>query len=142
MTQSEKGYEFFDHTADIGLRVSGATLPELFTHAARGIIELLAEDSRIALTDARPVRLTAPSVEGLLHGWLTELLFWFDSERFLPAVFDLQMVTETELRGQVRGGRFDPQRHVAGVEVKGVTRHAFSVTRVHQHWEASLILDV
>ena len=42
---SGKGYEFFEHTADVGLHVSGVTLEDLFVHAAQGLFELLVEDS-------------------------------------------------------------------------------------------------
>ena len=34
---SHKGYEFFEHTADAGVRVYGKTLRELFVNAAAGL---------------------------------------------------------------------------------------------------------
>ena len=142
MNPIRKGYEFFEHTADIGLRASGSTLPDLFTHAAQGLVELLAEDSLIAWKDTRSVRLKADSVDRLLHAWLTEVIFWFDSDRFLPGIYCLEVIGERELIGQVKGERFDTRRHISGVEVKGITRHAFSVTRANELWDASLILDV
>ena len=36
-----KPYEFFEHTADIGVSVSGATLAELFEDAARAMYEAM-----------------------------------------------------------------------------------------------------
>ena len=47
MTEVGRGYEFFDHTADIGIRAQGSTLSELFVRMAQGLTELLAEDSRL-----------------------------------------------------------------------------------------------
>ena len=54
----------------------------------------------------------------------------------------LETVTATELRGRVRGERFDPQRHTSGIEVKGVTRHQFRVEQVGGGFRARMIFDV
>jgi SHS2 domain-containing protein len=142
MAGDERGYEFLDHTADVGLRATGGSLTELFVHCAQGLVELVAEDSVIEPTEVRSVSLRAESVEPLLQAWLTELLVWFDTDRFLPSAFELEAVTETALGGRVRGGRFDPARHTSGVEVKGVTHHQFRVERAHGGWRAQLIFDV
>lgn len=135
-------YEFFDHTADIGINARGATLAELFTHCAQGLTELIAEGSRLEPRTVRDIRLAAGNAEALLLAWLNELLFWFSSERFLPAQYDLDDVTETALSGRVRGEAFDPARHTSGTEVKGITRHQFFVKRAGSAWEAQVIFDV
>ena len=142
MGGGSKGYEFFEHTADVGVRAYGDTLEALFRHTAQGVVALLVENSRIAPHETRPIALSASSVESLLQAWLTELLVWFDAERFVPSAYQFDVVSETSLRGQISGERFDPARHTAGVEVKGVTRHGFAVARGPQRWEATIIVDV
>jgi len=137
----DKGYEFFDHTADVGLRVWGATLEELFTHAAQAVISLLVEDSPVATAQKRSVELSASSVEGLLRVWLSEVLVWFSTERFLVGTCAL-IVSPTQLGGSVQGEQFDASRHRYGTEVKGVTRHQLSVTQEAGRWTAQVILDV
>ena len=139
---AEQGYEFFEHTADVGMRASGGSLAELFAHAARGLVALVAEDSALRPVEARAVRLRAASVEALLHAWLTELLVWFDTDRFLPAEYALGSVSATALEGEVCGERFDLARHTYGTEVKGVTRHQFHVQQHADRWEAQVIFDV
>jgi SHS2 domain-containing protein len=138
----DKSYEFFEHTADVGLRVYGKTVEELLVNAARGLVEVLVEDSPVVATEPRMIALNASSVSQLLHTWLKELLFWFATERFLPASFHLDAVTETEVRGRIVGERFDPRRHTQGTEVKGITSHQFHVEQTSDGWEASVILDV
>ena len=137
-----RGYEFFDHTADVGIRAKGATLEELFIHMAQGLIELIAEDSVLHARQPRAVALTADDVEGLLLAWLQELLFWFSTERFLPVQYTLAAVTQTALMGTVRGDVFDPARHVQGREVKAITRHQLRVRQVDDEWEAEVIVDI
>jgi len=136
------GYAFFDHTADIGIRARGATLAEVFIAAAQGLTELIAEDSRLEPRQTRLIQLVADSAESLLLAWLKELLFWFSSEKFLPARYELDAVTPTTLRGRIAGERFDPARHTAGTEVKGITRHRFFVTHTDAGWQAQIIFDV
>ena len=139
---SEKDYEFFDHTADIGIRAQGATLAELFVRLAHGLTELLAEDSKLTPRQARPIQLSATNAGSLLLAWLQELLFLFSTERFLPVEYGLEEVTETSLRGEVRGDTFDPARHAQGREVKAITRHLLEVRRRDGMWHGQVIVDI
>lgn len=138
---ASEGYEFFEHTADVGLTATGHTLEALFEHAAQGLVELIAENSRLAPVETRAVSLTEDAVEDLLRAWLTQLLVWFDAERFVPVAYAVA-VSETAVKGTVRGERFDPSRHVCGTEVKGVTRHQFRVEQTPDGWTARIIFDV
>ena len=135
-------YEFFDHTADIGIRARGATLAELFEQLARGLTALIAEDSVLQPREARAIRLSAADAESLLLAWLQELLFWFSTDRFLPVDYALEEVTPISLRGTVRGERFDPARHVQGREVKAITRHLLSVEQRDGRWHGQVIVDI
>jgi SHS2 domain-containing protein len=142
MPDVNKGYEFFDHTADIGIRAGGGTLAELFVRLARGLTELLVEDSRLAPRHSRALELSAPDAQSLLLAWLQEVLFWFSTERFVPVEYALAEVTPTALRGQVRGDTFDPARHAQGREVKAITRHLLQVTRANGAWRGQVIVDI
>ena len=136
------GYEFFEHTADVGIEARGKTLQELFIHMAQGLTELLAEDSRLEPHVARAIQLQADNVELLLLTWLQELLFLFSTQRFVPVEYDLEEVTPKGLRGQLRGDTFDPSRHVQGREVKAITRHMLEVREDRGIWHAQVIVDI
>ena len=142
MVSRQPGYEFFDHTADIGIRAQGKTLQEILIHMARGLTELLAEDSQLEARAVRSIALTADDTAGLLLAWLQELLFWFSTDRFLPVEYALAQVTPTALRGEVRGDTFDLARHVQGREVKAITRHLLEVRQQDGVWQAQVIVDI
>ena len=142
MSTNARGYEFFDHTADIGIRAEGATLEELFIRMAQGLTELIAEDSELKPAYTRPIQLTAADAESLLLVWLQELLFWFATDRFLPAEYALDTVSPISLRGEVRGERFDLSRHVQGREVKAITRHLLEVREHNGVWRGQVIVDI
>ena len=142
MSDAAKGYAFFDHTADIGIRAQGATLAELFVRLAHGLTELLAEDTELKPRQAKTIQLTAADAASLLLAWLQEMLFWFSTERFLPVEYVLDDVTETALRGTVRGDTFDPARHAQGREVKAITRHFLEVRREGGVLHGQVIVDI
>ena len=142
MVKGGRGYEFFEHTADIGINAQGKTLQELFIRMAQGLTELLAEDSRLEPRVARAIQLQADDVESLLLVWLQELLFWFSTERFVPVEYDLEEVIPKGLRGQLRGDTFDPSRHVQGREAKAITRHMLEVREDRGIWHAQVIVDI
>ncbi|PIQ83620.1 MAG: archease [Candidatus Omnitrophica bacterium CG11_big_fil_rev_8_21_14_0_20_63_9] len=135
-------YEFFDHTADIGIRAEAPTLGELLVRMAQGLTELLVEQSHIEAIEERAVRLEAPDATSLLLAWLKELLYWFSAEGFLPSRYELTDVGPTSLRGVVRGERFDPQRHQQGREVKAITRHLLRVEERGGRWHGEVIVDI
>jgi SHS2 domain-containing protein len=142
MPSENKGYEFFEHTADVGIRASGQTLHELFIRMAQGLVELLAEDSKLKARQEKSIRLSADDAPSILLAWLQELLFWFSTERFLPVDYTLNDGTPTSLRGTVRGDTFDPSRHVQGREVKAITRHLLSVEQRAGVWHGQVIVDI
>ena len=142
MAANEKGYEFLDHTADIGIRAQAPTLSELFVRMAQGLTELIAEDSALKPQQLKSISVSADDEEGLLLAWLKELLFLFSTERFLPVEYALDTVTPTMLHGTVRGNVFDPARHVQGREVKAITRHALEVRHANGLWQAQVIVDI
>ena len=142
MPEEHSNYEFFEHTADIGIRAEGSALSDLFVRLAQGLSELIAENSVLEPVQSRPIQLTADSPEALLLTWLQELLFWFSTERFLPVEYVLEEVTPTTLRGHVRGDTFDPARHVQGREVKAITRYLLQVESRDGRWYGQVIVDI
>jgi SHS2 domain-containing protein len=136
------GYEFFDHTADIGIRAQGATLNELFVQMAQALTELIAEDSILQPAARRTIQLFAKNETDLLLVWLQELLFWFSTDRFVPVAYDFDEVNATTLRGVLRGDIFDPARHTQGREVKAITRHLLEVKRSGDQWHGQVIVDI
>lgn len=135
-----EGVVAFEHTADVGIDVAAATLPELFTRAAAGMTVLL-YGGPPAVTDAPPrsVEVRAPHGAALLREWLRELLYLQEVEGFVFSGARLDTLTDEHLAGAVRGGAVaaQPER-----EIKGVTLHDLVVERRGARWHARVIFDV
>lgn len=140
--RTAKSYEFFDHTADIGIRAEASTLSQLLVALAQGLTALLVEESPLQVRQTRSVELSADDAPMLLLKWLQEVLFWFSADRFVPVRYAFEHVTPTSLRGQVEGDTFDPQRHQQGREVKAITRHLLRVEERNGRWQGQVIVDI
>lgn len=135
-------FETFDHTADIGLRVSATTREDLFVDAARGLTSLLIEnvgDVRPVLTEM--IQLVGSEIDYLLFDWLNELLFRFETRQLLCSEFDVRF-NEQGLEATVRGETWDRSRHRLAHEVKAITYHGLSVQQTASGWQTELILDI
>ena len=136
---------FFDHTGDVGVSLSAATLPELFGEAALAFTETVTDLTRVRYQSSHPVTITAATLDDLMVEWLGELLYRFEVQNLLVAVADLE-VRETgaawTLAGFVRGEPFDPARHEIRVLVKGVTYHRLGISQADGRWTTDVVLDI
>ena len=135
-------YEFFDHTADLGIRIRAATLDVLFADAARGLFAAIVDGPDTVRPDQRiDIDVDGSDREFLLFDWLRELLFRFDADHLLFSQFEVK-VTESGVRGTAWGEPIDPARHVLSHEVKAVTYHGLRVEREGDDWIAEVIVDI
>jgi SHS2 domain-containing protein len=135
-------YETFDHTADLGLRITAADLNTLFEEAARALFSIIVE----LLDSVQPVRcidivLQADDLEYLFFDWLNRLLFLFDAEHLLLSRFTVK-VDEQGLKGQAWGEPLDRARHELEHEVKAITHHQLKVEKTDTGWLAEVIVDI
>jgi SHS2 domain-containing protein len=75
----DRTYELIEHTADIGIRVKGKDLKELFKNAASAMFDIIAEKKPQATSHRLQatriiVKQRADNLEELFINWLNELL--------------------------------------------------------------------
>lgn len=135
-------FEWFDHTADLGLRVRAHDLPTLFIEAARGLFAAMVENpDAIRCVEKKSIQLTADAIDYLMFDWLQELVFLFDTQHLLLGDWQVD-VQNGRLRAVVQGEVWDPARHVLAHEVKAVTYHGLKVEQQSDGWLAEVILDI
>lgn len=135
-------FELVDHTADVGIRARGDSLPELLVACAEGMLSILVERGDVREVTAVELALDADDAEELVHAWLRELLFRFSAEGLILRRFDFHEATPTRLRVTCHGEPFDPARHQGGSEIKAVTFHGFKVEQTPDGWAAEVLFDV
>ena len=103
-----KIYELIDHTADVGVKAYGKSLPEAFENAAKGMFDIITDSSEIESIGQFDINLEAPNIEQLLVDWLSELLYLHSAQNLVFGFFkimefddkksSLQAVSYTHLR--------------------------------------------
>ena len=135
-------FEYFDHTADMGLRVKAGDLTQLFTDTALGMFNLMAPIDQFKSQDALDVLLEAPNIEELLWKWLRELHYLFSTQKLVFREFEFKELNEKMVWATCWGEYFDPAKHASEREVKAVTHHNFSVAKKDGQWQAEVIFDI
>lgn len=135
-------YEYFEHTADLGIRVRAADLNGLFTEAATALFAAVVDGlDTVCLTQSVEIAVEGTDREYLLFDWLRELLFRLDADHLLLARFDVA-VTGSGLKATAWGEPIDPARHVLAHEVKAITYHGLRVEQDPDGWIAEVIVDI
>jgi SHS2 domain-containing protein len=143
-------YEDLAHTADVGVRVRGATAEEALARLALALGTLLAglppdADDGARVRPEREERVAVaggPGLAGTAVALLRELLFRFATERLIPAEVEVHRAGEDGAEATVGFARYDPDRHGEGVDVKAVTWHAARLEPEGAGWVAQAVLDI
>jgi SHS2 domain-containing protein len=135
---SQANFVEVEHTADWAIRVRGATLPELFTHAATGMYSLIADLASVAPTHERAIKVKGVDTEALLVNWLNELIYHTEIDGVVFSEFQIDSFQPTGLRAMARGSK--------GIElkkqVKAATFHNLRIASTSNGYEVTLVFDV
>jgi SHS2 domain-containing protein len=134
-----KRFEQIEHTADQALRIFGPDLEGLLRHAALGLNRLMDPNPTApAAAVEKEIDIAADDAEALLVSWLSELVFWAETELLVFTVFEFRGVAPNRLRVRVRGGRARRLRK----HVKAVTFHNLEIVCTGQGCTATVVFDV
>jgi len=136
-------YTLIDHTADLGIEVTGRTKKEIFTKAALSLMDIVVEGKGTGAG----VKEKALTVEGsdtadLLINFLREILYLFNGERLVVVSCSIVMLGKRKLVANLALESYNSKKHLFKTELKAVTYHGLSVERIKKGWKARVIFDV
>jgi SHS2 domain-containing protein len=135
-------FEFFEHTADMGIRVRAATLSELIAEGGRALFSLMVADLETVRLDRRvALRIEGVDPEELFFDVLDDLLYKFTTEHLLLARFEVARDADGATV-TAWGEPYDPARHVLDHDVKAITYHQLEVRQDAASWSAEVIVDL
>jgi SHS2 domain-containing protein len=136
-------WEDLGHTADVGVRVRGASAEEALARLALVLGTLLtAGDAPRPESEERLSVAGGPELAGVAVTFLRELLFRFATGRLIPSEVEVHRIDANGAEATVAFARYDPERHAEGADVKAVTWHAARLEREGAGWVAQAVLDV
>ena len=138
-----QAWEDLDHTADVGLRVRGASPEEALGRLALAFATLVTGGVAPAPVREEQLRVAGgPGLAGTAVALLRELLFRLATAHEVPVGIEVHAVDEGEALATVAFGRHDPALHAEGADVKAVTWHEASLERDGDGWLAQVVLDI
>lgn len=139
---TDRGFESFETTADIGIMAWGESLEELFTNAARGMFSLMIESEPLHPAGVLSVEAHGADLPALLVAWLNELLYRCDAEEWAPSDVRVMAVEGGRVRGELVGEPADRGRHRFKGVVKAATYHLLECQKDGDRWRARVVFDV
>jgi SHS2 domain-containing protein len=136
------GYEYLDISGDAGIRAAGDNLDELFINAALGMYGLVTDPESIRGETAVIIDVKSHSIEGLLVGWLNELIFQLDTYGFIGRKVKILKLGDEDISAEVTGEEFDPGRHERRLLLKAATYHGLRIEKHDGGWTAEVIFDI
>ena len=133
-------FEEISHTADIKIRVRAPTLESLFSETLYALMQVVyGADRKGGII--KEIRVESPDNESLLLDFLSEVLFVSEVESLV--FFEARIsIHGSQLKAELSGEPFDPDRHSGGSEVKGISYSGLSITKDANGYMLDIIFDV
>ena len=135
-------YEFINHTADLGIKVRGLSLKELFENAARAMFDLIVDLDTVKTRNQITIEIKGGELEELLADWLRDILYRCNGDEYLLKEFEIEKISPEGLKARVRGEKLDMSRHSLKREIKAVTYHDLKIRKLNYEWQAQIIFDI
>ncbi|MEM0075238.1 MAG: archease [Conexivisphaerales archaeon] len=143
---TEKKYRMLKHTSDAYLEAFGTTLPEVFSHASKGMMAIITDIRKVREETTIPVTsLTGYDINSLLYNWLEYILLSFEVDKLLLPYSNIEILEskgQLAINGTAIGERFDPLRHVIKRQIKGVTYHGMEISSFRQGYRIRVLFDL
>jgi SHS2 domain-containing protein len=137
-----KPFEIIDHTADIGIVAYGADIKQVFANAALGLFNLMADLDNLKEDVKREIELSAEDVEVLLVEWLNELIYISEVEHIIFKRFEINELSNTQLKATCFGEKIKPGQHRLKREIKAATYHMLRLNKEDGSYKVQIIFDI
>jgi SHS2 domain-containing protein len=126
-----KKYRFLHHTADAKFQAFGETLEEAFQQAALALVSLMWDWEKVGNDFKVPVQVEGHDMKQLLVNYLEEILYLFDTKRFLLSQVDDLTIRQKQghyvLQALFKGDEYSNETEIFG-EVKAITYNEMEIT--------------
>jgi SHS2 domain-containing protein len=134
-------FEILEHTADVGLRMTGSSPEEVLEAAGEGLATLLGAWVP-GPGKEHHVETIAPDRAALLAAWVDDLLYIHEAEDVVFGGFDVNLPEDSRLAARVLIVPRD-ERELEGVGIKAATYHRLRFEqRQDGTWVGEIYVDV
>ncbi len=134
-------YKILEHTADVGIEAEGRTLKEAFENAASGMLSIMIDPGKVKVKECYSLQVKGRDEKELLVAFLSELLYKYEVDDILPKRVNISLLTDKELRAEVKGEKIDLKKHTIDTQIKAVTYHQLAIEK-DKDWKIRVIFDI
>ena len=138
----ENTFEVIDHTADIGIVAYGSDIEQLYVNASLGMCSLITDLDNLNEDLCHIIDLASTDRENLLVEWLNELLYIFEVDHIIFKKFEIDNLTNNQIRARCFGEKINIQQHKIIREIKAATYHMLAIVKENDIFRARVIFDI
>lgn len=138
----QASFEFFDHTADLGVRVRAATRPALAAKAIEALYATIGTVATFGAGTACRLQRSGDEPALMLRDLLADLLVEFESGHRRLARPNVETFNATDLAVGGEWQSVDYDRCEFSREVKAITYHDLELRRIPGGYEFVFIVDI
>ena len=128
------------HTADIRILVKSESLEGLFSESAVAMMTIMYGVTGPG-TVSRTISIESDSIENLMMDFLSEVLFVSEVDGLVFSSATVS-ISEKRLHATLSGELFDPEKHRAGAEIKGVSYSGLRILKEDTGYVLDILFDV
>jgi SHS2 domain-containing protein len=131
--------------ADIAFEAEGDSIEELFQGCTQALLEIMADPRTVAASWERRIVKTDAALDDLLVEWLSEIVYWKDAAGVVFHEAPLRLTHENggwKVDATLIGAAVDQTVQTLRNDVKGITRHLYSLGQEGLVWKARVVVDV
>ena len=139
---NDQRYRTFNRSSDLAVKIFGKTQAELFANSAFALFDIMTDVKTIDLRDQLPLEVEGADRDDLMINWMRELLYLYQGSGYLLKEFQVLEVKDNYIRGEVRGEKFDPDRHEIRRQIRAVVPHHGRMEKTGDQWTAQVVLEL
>jgi len=137
------GYSFEDDnvTADIGMKVRGITLEDLFIYSFSGLLSIICKSIDSDRRDRKKISIISVDTGSLLIEFLNEIIFYINTRSWFPSEIEYISIKDNVLDVIISGSPKDTDKSLK-TEIKAATYHNLQITHNDDYMETFIVFDV
>ena len=134
-------YRTIQRSSDLAVRVSGKTQAEVLTQSAFALFDLMTDLDKVEVQESLPLEVEGVDDE-LMANWMRELLYLFQGSGYILKEFEIREMKGPSVRAEVRGEKFDPDRHEIQREIRSVVAHQCRMGKTGDQWTGQATFEL
>lgn len=142
MILEKPNFSLLNHTADLGITVSGTDINSLFEEAAKSLMYIMLSGKPAGKINVLKLSIVGEDLADLMVRWLGEILYLFAGESQVVTHIIIDSISPSHLDATIKTVPFDKDVFNVLHEIKAVTYHQINVSEKDGAWEARIIFDL